>query len=384
MVAKGSAGEAVSDRGGEGSQLEERLVRLVSSWGPANRTKIASRLNVTEKEVMERYGKLRREGVGPRVSLRMERLGLRRFAAIAKAGPASSEADAAKLLDLMGDYAYLEHWQRLDPADGYLVIFSVPPSLSTELEGFLLELEGAGALAQSELVPLHWMRYHPIRGPWNERGALEAPTSGPLTALPEGRFGLLPRRLDYREVLVLSALQADPDADLEGLMRIMRGWGEGGHAEVSALLSRPGIDWGFVLRRALRYVDSFAMHLSRGDPEATRRKRHGWASFTVWWERLDKAGLERSAMAATSVPYLRTDGGSVASGFYFAIVSAPSRLIPDYLDFLTENAAGGMNVAFPSSFANYSLPFLSFSPEQGEWVWRKERLQSLRVGLRAR
>ena len=377
MVANGSFREAVSDRGTDESQLEERLVRLVSSWGPANRTKIASSLRITEEEVMERYRKLRMEGIGPRVSLRMERLGLRRFATVARPGPAVNEDDAAKLLNLMGDYAYLEHWQRLDPADGYLLIFSVPPSLSTELEG-------AGVLAQSDLVALHWMRYHPIRGPWSERGALEAPTSGPLTALPERRFGFPPRRLDYREVLVLSALQADPDADLVGLMRIMGRWGEGGHPEVSALLSRPGIDWGFVLRRALRYVDSFAMHLSRGDPEVTRRKRHGWASFTVWWERLDKAGLERSAMAATSVPYLRTDGGSVASGFYFAIISAPSRLIPDYLDFLAENAAGGMNVAFPSSFANYSLPFLSFSPEKGGWAWRKERLQSLRVGLQPR
>lgn len=380
----GSSGGASSSRGTRSAQRDELLVRLVSSWGPTSPTKIARRLGVSEEEVLERYRRLKGEGIGPRVSLRMEKLGLRRFAAVAKFGPTAGGDGTTKLLDLMGDYGYLEHWQRLDPADAFLLIYSVPPDLSMSLEAFLAELKETGVMVECVPAPLHWMRYHTIRGPWRGGRKIKAATSGPLTTLPEGRFGTLPSKPDYREVLVLSALQADPDADLDGLVTIMRGWAEGGCDEARALLSRRGIDWGFVLRRALRYVDSFAVHLSRGDPDATRRRRHGWASFTVWWERLDRSELERSAMAATSVPYLRTDGGSVASGLYFAVFSAPSHLIPDYLDFMSENAADRMNVAFPSAFANYSLPFLSFSPEQGGWTWRKERLQSLLVGLQAR
>lgn len=360
---------------------DELLVRLVSAYGPRNRTKIARRLGVSRETVARRYERLRDEGLGPRPNIRMEKLGLQRFAALARKGEKIGRNQLPSLFDLMGDYAYLEHYQKLDPSDAYLLMFSMPSEMLPELRDFLDSLEDSAILVGCKPFPLSWMRYHSIRAPWKDAASLVQATSGPLTYVPEGEPHIARRRLDHCEVLLLSALQANPDANLAGLLDTLREWGAQGHDAVRACVSNASTDWNLKFRGALRFVGSFPMHLSRGDPSVARRKRHSWASFTLWWEGLGRDEVRRSAMASTSVPYLRTDGASFESGFYFSIFSAPSKLIPGYIDFMSQNAPGPMSVALASSFANYSLPFLSFSPEEGFWEWKKERLQSRLVAL---
>ena len=367
--------------GGREALRDDFLVRLVSAYGPRNLSKIARRLGVSRETVVRAYARLGAEGLGPRPNIRMEKLGLGRFMAFAKPGREGRQQQLDSLFNLMGDYAYLEHYQKLDPYNVYLLIFTIPPELLPRLGDFLNMAEDGSILHAGRPVPLSWVRYHSIRAPWKNVGSLEQVTSGPLTYVPEGETEIGRPKLDYGELLVLSALQAGPNANLAGLVKTVTKWAENGYEGPKDCVSDPSYDWNRRLRGAMRFVDSFPMHLSRGEPDLTRRKRHHWASFTLWWEGLGRNEITRSAMASTSIPYLRTDGASVESGSYFSIFSAPSGLIPGYLDFLSHNAPEGMNVAFPSLFSNFSLPFPSFSLEEGHWTWQKERTQSLLTTL---
>jgi DNA-binding Lrp family transcriptional regulator len=355
---------------------DDLLVRLVSAYGPYRKSKIARRMGVSRETVARGLGRLEGEGLGPRPNIRMDRLGLSRFIAFARPGRRGTREQLNSLFGLMGDYAYLEHYQKLDPLEGYLMVFSIPSELVPSLREFADELMGEGILRLERSARLSWMRYHPIRGEWRAAEAPPGATSGPLTYVPEETAATRAPRLDYGTLLILAALQAKPGTNLGGLLETVEKWAEGGYDEVKRYaMARP--DWKASLERALKLVDSFPVHLSRGDPDVVRRKRRRWASFTVWWDRLESDEVRRAAMASTSIPYLRTDAASAELGCYFAVVSAPSRLVPSYLDFLSENAPARMGVSFPSHFANFSLPFPSFSLEGGCWVWKKERLQRL-------
>ena len=360
---------------------EELLVRLVSAYGPRERSRIARRLGVSRETVVRACSRMGEEGLAPRPFIRMGKLGLQRFVVLAKGGTAG-RSQLESTFSLMGDYAYLEFFQRLDPADSYLLMFAAPPRFLPELGSFLGELEAGGVLEGCQPRRMSWMRYHSIRGEWKGAEAGEGETSGPLTYVPAGGDPVASGPPDLDVLLMLAALQAKPSASLSGLVETISGWagdyGLGGRVDGHAP------NWSRTLKRAERFVDSYPMHLSRGDPNAVRRKRHGWASLTLWWTGLDPDEIRRSAMASTSVPYLRTDGASADAGLYFSVFAAPTRMIPGYLDFMGQNSADGMNVAFGSFFDNFSLPFLSFSPEEGRWAWKKEKLQSLVATLRTR
>ena len=359
---------------------QESLLRLVSAYGPRERSKIARRLGVSRETIVRAYERMGDEGFGPRPDIRMDRLGLQRYAAMARGGT-GGRARLASTLSLLGDYGYLEFYQRLDPSDRYLLVFAAPPQVWPELRSQLAVLGADGTLEWSGLYAMAWMRYHAIRALRGAEGSAEATTSGPLTYVPEGEPLISRRPPGYGELLMLAALQADPDAGLGGLLEIVRGWA-GRYDDVKRYVADSGVDWNRELRAALRLVRSYPVHLSRGDPGIVRRRRHGWASVTLWWEGVGREEIRRCAMAATSVPYLRTDGAGLGKGFYFAVFAAPARLIPGYIEFMSQNAPEGMNVALASSFANYSLPFLSYSTEEGRWGWKKERLQSLLAALR--
>ncbi|MDG6915773.1 MAG: hypothetical protein JRM90_07390 [Nitrososphaerota archaeon] len=359
---------------------DDLLVRLASAYGPRSRSKIARRLGVSNETVARAFARLEAEGLEPRPDIRMEMLGLRRFAVFARPDVEGDRQALHSLFNLMGDYAYLEHYQKLDPCDKYLLIFSIPPGMLRDLREFLGTLKSRSILDAGVPLPLSWVRYHPIRGPWKDVASLEPATSGPLAYVPQGEAEIHTGKVSYMELLLLSALQADPDENLPGLLQVLSEWAGAGYEDVARCLGTVS-GWSRGLKGALRFVDSFPVHLSRGEPGAAKRRRHGWASFTAWWEGLRQEEILRSAMSSTSIPYLRTDGACVRSGFYFSVVSAPSRMIPGYLDFLNENAPERMNVAVPSHFLNFSLPFPSFSPEEGHWTWKKERLQALLATL---
>lgn len=310
----------------------------------------------------------------------MEKLGLQRFVAFGKAGEKSRPEELTSLFTLMGDYAYLEHYQRLDPSNQYLLIFSMPPELIHEVNDFLAKLGRNSILKVTGPGPIGWMRYHPLRAPWNPPPS-EPVTSGPLSYIPEAQTRVRPSRFDYKELLLLAALQAYPSADRQTLDRTLRNWAEAGYDEINPHLSSLSSEWDHYIAGALKLVDSFPVHLSRGQPGVIKRKRHQWASLTTWWKQLTTEEVRRAAMASTAVPYLRTDGANAESGLYFSVMSAPTRLIPGYLNFLSRFAPKGMNVAVPSRFANYSLPFPSFQPQEGRWTWKKEKLETLLATL---
>ena len=165
---------------------DDFLVRLVSAYGPRNLSKIARRLGVSRETVVRAYARLGAEGLGPRPNIRMEKLGLGRFMAFAKPGREGRQQQLDSLFNLMGDYAYLEHYQKLDPYNVYLLIFTIPPELLPRLGDFLNMAEDGSILHAGRPVPLSWVRYHSIRAPWKNVGSLEQVTSGPLTYVPEG------------------------------------------------------------------------------------------------------------------------------------------------------------------------------------------------------
>lgn len=387
---------------------DDLLVRLVSAFGPRNMPKIARRLGVSREVAARAYSRLTEEGLGPRPNIKMKKLGLKRFIALAKPDTNAGPQPLSSLFSLMGDYAYLEHYQKLDPSNTYLLVFAGPPNLQPQVNDFLATLGETNVLRVIGPTPLSWMRYHPIRAPWNPPPT-EPVLSGPLayvpnvapeiepdmknkapeigpdmnTRAPEIEPNMNKVNVEYRELLLLAALQAHPSANLTALSETLAKWADAGYEEIKSYSSASTSEWNQSLNRALRFVESFPVHLSRGEPGLTKRKRHHWASFTAWWTNLSENDIRRAAMASTSIPYLRTDAASNEFGMYFSVTSAPSNLIPSYLTFMSQNAPPGMNIAIPSKFANYSLPFASFVPEEGRWAWKQERLESVLATLRA-
>jgi DNA-binding Lrp family transcriptional regulator len=364
-------------------ELEQHLVRLVSAHGPRNLAKIARHLNVSRDTVVRAYARLNEEGIGPRPSIRVDKLGLQRFVAIVRPGKNGDSKQFPSVFSTMGDYAYLETWQKLDPSNAYLLRFTCPPEQAGQLRDFLAKMSNDGTFAVAGPVPLDWTRYHPIRAPWDPIPASPV-ISGPLDYVPEKDGRPRMATFDYKELLLLSALQAFPDASLVGLSQALGTWAEAGYVEVKENAMASSADWNEHLRRALRFVDSYPVHRSRGEPGITKRRKHRWASFTLLWDHLPKDDIKRAAMASTSIPYLRTDAAAEAAGIYFSTVSAPASLIPGYLSFMSRNAPEGMNVAVPSRFANYSLPFASYTPSEGRWAWKQERLETVLATLQAR
>jgi len=365
------------------AELDERLVRLVSAHGPRNLAKIARILNVSRDTVVRAYGRLNEEGIGPRPNIRMDKLGLQRMVAILRPGKASDPKQLASVFSIMGDYAYLEHYQKLDPSNAYLLIFSCPPEQISKLRDFLANMSGNGTFTVAGPVALDWARFHPIRAPWDPIPQ-SAVISGPLDYLPEKEPTPRAVGFDYKELLLLSALQAFPDASLVGLSQALGTWAEAGYAEVKDYSTASSSDWNEHLRRALRFVDSYPVHRSRGEPGVTRRRKHKWMTFTLLWDQLSKVDIKRAAMASTSIPYLRTDAAAEDAGIYFSIVSAPANLVPGYVSFMSRNAPERMNVGIPSKFANYSLPFASYMPGDGRWAWKQERLETVLATLQVR
>jgi len=362
--------------------LEERLIRLVSAHGPRNFSRIAHDLNVSRKTAVAAYERLSEEGLGPRPNIKMSKLGLQRYAAVARPGSNSNPTQLASVFATMGDYAYLEHYQKLDPSNAYLLYFSCPPDLVQELNTFLSKMERDSIFSIVGPVALDWMRYHPIRAPWNP-----TPTSplisGPLDYIPKKETGARAANLEYGELLLLAALQAFPNANLAGLSSALSKWADAGYEDVKSYSLTSNSDWNTHLQKALRYVESFPVHRSRGEPGVTRRRRHHWASFTLLWDQLSRDDIKRAAWASTSIPYLRTDAASEESGLYFSVISAPSNLIPGYISFVSRNAPEKMNVGIPSHFANYSLPFAAYMPADGRWAWKQERLETVLATLQA-
>lgn len=362
--------------------MEERLIRLVSAHGPRNFSKIAHDLNVSRKTAVAAYERLTEEGLGPRPNIRMRKLGLQRYAAIARPGSNSNPGQLASVFATMGDYAYLEHYQKLDPSSAYLLIFSCPPDLVQELNIFLSKMARDSMFSVVGPVALDWMRYHPIRAPWSP-----TPTSplisGPLDYIPEKDTAPRAANLEYGELLLLAALQAFPNANLAGLSQALSKWADAGYADLKSYSMASNTDWNSLLQKSMRYVDSFPVHRSRGEPGVSRRRKHHWASFTLLWDGLSKDDIKRAALASTSVPYLRTDAAAEESGLYFSVISAPTSLIPGYVSFMSRNAPEKMNVGIPSHFANYSLPFAAYVPGDGRWAWKQERLETVLASLQA-
>jgi len=364
-------------------ELEQRLIRLVSAHGPRNLAKIARTLNVSRETVVRAYDRLTEEGLGPRPNIRMDKLGLRRMVAIARPAKNSDPKQLASVFSVMGDYAYLEHYQKLDPSNAYLMVFTCPSTQLSKLDDFLANMTNGSVFNVVGPVPLDWFRYHPIRAPWDPIPSSPV-VSGPLDYIPEREREPRNFNFDYRQLLLLAALQAYPNAGMVGLSQALAMWADAGYSDVKEYALTSSSDWNSQLRGALRFVDSYPVHLSRGEPGVTRRRKHRWASFTLLWDQLPKEGIKRAAMASTSIPYLRTDAASEEAGLYFSIISAPSNLIPGYLSFISKNAPERMNIGFPSRFANYSLPFASYMPREGRWGWKQERLETVLATLQAR
>jgi len=355
--------------------IETQMVRLVSAYGPRNLSRIARRLGVSRGTAARTYAKLAEEGIGPRPNIRMDRLGLQRYVAIVRPGAKSDPKKIDSVFGMMGDYAYLEHYQSLSPSNAYLMIFSCPPALKSDLNDFLAKLVESSELKVVGPEKLSWMRYHPIRAPWNPPPTT-AVFSGPLDYVPNEEATRY-SNFEYQELLLLAALQAYPSANLVGLSDALATWADTGYEDIKEHAMCTSSEWNSHFRKALRFVDSYPVHRSRGEPGVTKKRRHRWATFTTLWEGLSAPELKRAAMASTSVPYLRTDAACQRLGVYFSITSSPSRLIPGYLDFMGQHAPEGMNVGVPSRFANFSLPFAAFIPEEGHWAWKQERLETV-------
>jgi len=362
--------------------IESQMVRLVSAYGPRNMSRIAHRLNVSRGTAVRTYAKLTEEGIGPRPNVRMDRLGLQRYVAIVRPGEKSDPKKLDSLLMLMGDYAYLEHCQNLAPSNGHLLIFSCPPSLQGDMNEFLGKLVDGGEIRVVGPEPLSWMRFHPIRAPWNPPPTSPV-ISGPLDYVPTEE-PMRQASFEYQELLLLAALQAYPNANLVGLSDALAGWADTGYEDIKEYGMCSSSEWNLHFRRALRFVDSYPVHRSRGEPGVTKKRRHKWATFTTLWEGLSPAELKRASMASTSVPYLRTDAACQKLGVYFSITSSPSRLIPGYVNFMGQNGPEGMNVGMPSRFMNFSLPFAAFVPEEGRWAWKQERMEAVLATVLAR
>ena len=361
---------------------EQHLVRLINAYGPRNLSSIARRLGVSRETVARSFARLKELGFDIRPNIRMESIGLQRYVALVTPG---RSADAGKLEQLfapMGDYGYLEHYENLAPSKAYLLYFACPPALSAELVEFLSKLGKAFSAGVVGPTKLSWMRYHPMRAPWDPVPATRL-TSGPLAYVPADGAPVNDGPVVYVVLLLVGAIQAYPDASIPVMSRALSSWADSGFEEIRFMSQLSSSAWGEHYKNAMDKIENFPMGVARGPP-GTAARRHAWASFTFLWEGLSDEGIKQAAMASTSIPFLRSDAASRGQGIYFSIAAAPTHLVPGYISFMTRNAPERMRVAVLSRFANYSVPFAAFDRTEGRWAWRQERLESQLATLRER